>query len=95
MTVQDKKINVKFPESLLPGAYANMTAVAHTREEFILDFIMLAPPGGTVASRIICSPGHMKRIVAALQDNLAKYERQFGPVKAAEEPQGRIGFTGP
>lgn len=93
MTEQQKPINVKFPEDLKSGTYANMMAVAHTREEFILDFMLLAPPGGTVTSRIICSPGHMKRIVTALQENIKKYEEKFGTVTPADEPRGRVGFT--
>jgi hypothetical protein len=70
-----------------------MMAVSHTREEFVMDFIMLTPPQGTVISRVICSPGHMKRIVATLQDNLRKYEEIHGIVQAADEPHGQVGFT--
>ena len=93
MSKQEKKINVKFPEHLHAGAYSNMMAVSHTREEFIMDFIMITPPQGTVTSRIICSPGHMKRIIATLQDNLSKYEGIHGIVQAADELDGQIGFT--
>lgn len=93
MTKQEKKINVKFPEHLHAGTYSNMMAVSHTREEFIVDYIMLTPPQGTVVSRVVCSPGHMKRIVAALQDNLKKYESVHGVVQAAAEPSTDIGFT--
>jgi hypothetical protein len=27
------------------------------------------------------SPSHVKRILAALQDNIAKYEQQFGSIQ--------------
>jgi len=30
----------------------------------------------------------MKRIVKALQDNIAKYEQSFGPINEAEPPKG-------
>jgi len=33
---------------------------------------------------VILSPGHIKRVIAALEDNLRKYEEQFGPVRPAE-----------
>jgi hypothetical protein len=33
-----------------------------------------------LVSRIIVSPGHVKRIVSALNDNLKKYEQKFGEV---------------
>jgi hypothetical protein len=32
-------------------------------------------------SRVIVSPGHMKRVIDALADNLQKYEQKYGPVK--------------
>jgi hypothetical protein len=64
--------------------------VTHTKEEFILDFLMVVPPAGTVTARVIVSPGHMKRILAALQENISKYESAFGTIQIAEEPKGKI-----
>jgi hypothetical protein len=78
---------IDFPKELLGGVYSNNMVVAHTKEEFIMDFLMLAPPSGTVAARVIVSPGHMKRIVKALSENLGKYEEQFGRIEAFEPPQ--------
>ena len=83
-------MNVDFPKELVGGVYANNMAVTHTAEEFIMDYIMIAPPAGTVRSRIVVSPGHMKRILHALKDNLDKYEQKFGPVQTAEEPHGEV-----
>ena len=85
-----KQINVEFPKEMVGGVYANNMAVTHTAEEFIMDFIMIAPPAGVVKSRIIVSPGHMKRILHALQDNLDKYEQKFGPIQMAENSGGEI-----
>lgn len=87
------EIQVAFPEPLRGGVYSNNMIVAHTREEFFLDFLMVAPPTGTVTARVILSPGHVKRVVAALQENLAKYEASFGPIRAAEAPKGKIGIN--
>jgi len=89
--VQEIKIN--FPQNLQGGVYANNMVVSHTKEEFILDFIMVAPPTGTVTARVIVSPGHMKRVLEALRDNISKYERAFGTIQIAEPPKGTIGFS--
>jgi len=62
-----QEIKVNFPPNLQGGVYSNNMVVTHTKEEFILDFIMVAPPAGAVTARVIVSPGHMKRILAALQ----------------------------
>lgn len=71
-----------------------MMQVMHTQEEFVLDFLNIFPPTGVLNARVIISPGHMKRIVAALADNLAKYEAQFGAMKPSEAPTSNaIGFV--
>ena len=85
-----KEITIDFPKELHGGVYANNMSVAHTREEFIMDFLMAAPPAGAVTARVITSPGHMKRIIAALQDNLKKYEETFGKLEPAAEPKGHF-----
>jgi hypothetical protein len=91
-----KELKVTFPENLRGGAYANNMFITHTREEFILDFMMISPPAGTVTARVITSPGHLKRIVAALADNLKKYESKFGKITQAAEPdKPALGFHHP
>jgi len=85
-----QEIKVNFPPNLHGGVYSNNMVVTHTKEEFILDFLMVVPPAGTVTSRVIVSPGHMKRILAALQENISKYENAFGTIQIAEEPKGKI-----
>jgi hypothetical protein len=85
---QDIKVN--FPPNLHGGVYSNNMVVTHTKEEFVLDFLMVVPPAGTVTARVIVSPGHMKRILAALQENISKYENAFGTIQIAEEPKGKI-----
>ena len=89
---QQQEIKVNFPPHLQGGVYSNNMVVSHTKEEFIMDFMMVAPPVGTVMSRVIISPGHVKRMIRALQDNVQKYEARFGTIQAAEELKGNIGF---
>jgi len=88
-------MKIKATDEKLKGEYANMMQVLHTQEEFVMDFLNVFPPAGTLNSRVIVSPGHMKRIIAALTDNLAKYESQFGAIKATDAPTSTpIGFQG-
>ena len=88
--VKQQEVKVEFTPETKRGVYANNMMVTHSREEFIMDFIMITPPWGTVTSRVIVSPGHMKRILNALHTNVEKYEQKFGAVKPAEEPRGTI-----
>ena len=57
--------------------------VTHTQEEFVLDFILATPPMGVVSSRVLISPTHAKRILAALQENIGNYEKVFGTISQA------------
>ena len=82
-----KKMPVKMPESVLSGVYANQMMISHTREEFLLDFMNLFPPQGVVNARVIVSPGHLKRMIRALSENLSRYENRHGKVIEAAEPQ--------
>ena len=66
----EREIPIKIPEGVLAGVYANQMVVRHSREEFILDFITLTPPEGVVSARVIVSPGHLKRMITALAENL-------------------------
>ena len=91
-----KEMKVAFPENLRGGVYANNMVVTHTKEEFILDFMMITPPVGSVTARVVISPGHMKRMVSALKLNLDKYESKFGKLtEAAEPPKPTLGFHPP
>jgi hypothetical protein len=79
-------IEIKIDDEELKGRYSNLLRITHTREEFILDFIQVVPPQGVVTSRVVTSPGHLKRIVRALTANLSRYEESFGTVVEADEP---------
>ena len=87
---QQKQIQIqdKFPG----GEYANAMQIGHNKEEFLLTFLNIVPPSGRVVGKIITSPGHLKRIVKALEENLKKYEATFGKVEEAESPKDEIGF---
>ena len=87
MAEEKRDIKVRLPNEIKGGVYANNMNILHTPEEFILDFLMVSPPEGVVTARVIVSPGHVKRICSALQDNIAKYEKNYGMIKQAEAPK--------
>ena len=68
------------------GTYSNLAIISHSPSEIILDFAQMLPgtPNANVRSRIIMNPIHAKRLLAALNDNIQKYEQNFGPIV---EPQ--------
>ncbi len=91
-----REVKVNFPEGLRGGVYSNVMMVTHTKEEFVLDFMMVTPMVSSVTARVITSPGHLKRMISALVQNVNKYEEKFGRLTAAEEPpKPTMGFHPP
>ncbi|WP_124640738.1 MULTISPECIES: DUF3467 domain-containing protein [Amniculibacterium] len=83
---QDGNINIQLNEMVAAGVYCNLALVNHSPSEFILDFIQMMPgvQQATVRSRVILAPLHAKRVLNALQQNIANYEQQFGEIKEVE-----------
>ena len=81
---QNLKLNIN--PDVAKGTYSNLVVVSHNPTEIILDFAQMLPgiDGATVRQRIIMNPVHAKRTLAALTDNIKKYEQQFGTI---EEPR--------
>src|SRR5437868_9714376 len=80
------QLQIQLDEDVALGHYCNMALVNHTETEFTLDFIYVQPqqPKAKVRSRIITNPKHMKRLMLAMQDNLAKFESKFGSIELLE-----------
>lgn len=72
------EIQIELSEEMAQGTYANLAIIAHSSSEFIIDFVRLVPgvPKAKVKSRVILSPDNAKRLLHALEDNIAKYEEQ-------------------
>ncbi len=81
------QLQIELREEIAQGTYANLAIITHSSSEFILDFVRVMPgvPKAGVQSRIIVAPEHAKRLLRALEDNIAKYERAFGPIRISEE----------
>ena len=90
------QINIELSEEIAEGIYSNLAIITHSNAEFVLDFIRMMPgvPKAKVKARIILTPQHAKRLLAALTDNLRKYEEVHGKVKL-EEQEFPLSFGGP
>ena len=79
----------------IPGAeYANAMQANHNKDEFQIMFLNIMGASGKVTGKIITNPGHFKRMIAAMADNLKKYEEKFGEVKESASLDKEIGFKG-
>jgi hypothetical protein len=83
---QPPQIQINTIDEMSRGRYSNAMLVGHGPEEFIMDWLLHSPNGPHLVSRLIVTPGHMKRILNALQENVDKYEQTYGEIKVAESP---------
>lgn len=94
MSVERKEIQlqVQMDDDVAQGIYVNMAMVNHSETEFTIDMIYIQPqqPKAKVRTRVITSPKHCKRLLLALQDNLAKYEAKFGNIDVSGPGPGDV-----
>lgn len=85
---KDNQLQIELKEDVAEGTYANLAIIAHSTSEFVLDFVRMMPgvAKAKVKSRIVMTPEHAKRLAMALQDNLMRYEAQFGEIRMPERP---------
>ena len=95
---QQARINLEIDDKEAEGIYSNLALIAHSPNEFIFDFARIMPGAKKtrVQARIIMTPAHAKMLRKTLEDNLKKYEDQFGEIKVHGGPEGlqkgNIGF---
>jgi hypothetical protein len=94
---QQVQVQIKADEKELTGLYSNLAMIHHNADEFTLNFIYIFPntPQGKLVSSIILSPSHAKRFLRALDENISRYEAQFGEIREQQPsgPEPTIGFV--
>jgi len=86
----EHQISIQIDSQTAPGVYSNFMMISHRKDEFVLDFLFVQPQGpakgqsiANLRARIISAPGHAKRILRALDENIRRYEQHFGPIEEA------------
>ena len=70
-------------DAVASGVYANLLNIMHNPAEFVFDFGRAVPGRGDVRvlTRVLTTPVHAKQFLNALAQNLAVYEKNFGPIR--------------
>jgi hypothetical protein len=94
---QQNQLNIELSEEIAEGIYSNLAIITHSNSEFVLDFIKVMPgvPKAKVKSRIVLTPQHAKRLLAALKDNIQKFEATHGTIKVDSSTPLPMTFGGP
>ena len=92
---QQQQINIELGEKEAEGIYSNLALITHSPAEFVIDFTRVLPgvPKSKVYARIVMTPQHAKSLLRALQENISKYEANFGEIKILGDSKSRtFGF---
>lgn len=89
---QHPQFQIELPAEVAQGEYANFAIITHSSSDFVLDFARMLPnvPKSQIKSRVILAPEHAKRLLLALQDNIMRYEKEFGTIKLPSKQPSTI-----
>ena len=76
------QLDIELTPDVAQGVYSNLQLIQHSPTEFVMDFIQIMPgvPKAQIKSRVIMSPVHAKKLLAALQENINRYEMSNGKI---------------
>ncbi len=94
---QAPQMQIDIQPEVARGIYSNFAIISHSHAEFVVDLASALPgtPKAQVVSRAILAPEHAKRLLFALQENIVRYEKEFGTIdlgqpQQPQQPQGPL-----
>lgn len=84
------QFQLELTQDVAQGEYANFAIITHSSSDFVLDFARMLPglPKAMVKSRVVLAPEHAKRLLMALQENIMRYENEYGKIQIPnQEPR--------
>jgi hypothetical protein len=79
-------VSARVPERLTRGILSTGVLVLDGPNEFVLDFMQALTRPFAVAARVVVTPAVMEQFVAAVRDNIARYEQRFGVIPPLPKP---------
>lgn len=82
MEQKKQEMQLELTPEVAEGVYSNMAVIAHSPSEFVLDFVRVMPgmPKAKIMTRVMMTPENAKRLLGALNENIRRYEMQFGEI---------------
>lgn len=88
-------VNIEIGDQQWEGIYSNFVIITHSGAEFIIDFARMLPGAkkAKVFSRILMTPQSAKALLATLENNIGKFEKEHGKIPVANDVnRPSIGF---
>ena len=92
---ENKQLQLELKPEVAKGNYSNLAIISHSHSEFVIDFATMLPglQKPEISNRILMTPEHAKRLLNALNDNIAKYENQFGRIELPGSPKATFNLA--
>jgi len=84
--VQHQAVSARVPEKVARGVFSTGALVLQGPHEFVIDFLLRMAPPQQVAARVVLPISIMPSVIAAVKENLAKYQSKFGAPPALPAP---------
>jgi hypothetical protein len=84
--IQHSPVTARVPEKVARGVFSTGVIVIDGPFEFILDFVMGLVQPRQVVARVILSPVVVEQFIAAIRDNIGKFEARFGKIPDLPRP---------
>lgn len=84
--VQHSPATARIPDSVGRGVFSTGAIVMHGAHDFVIDFVQSLAPPRRVVARVALPPSVMPLFVAAMQENLRKYNQSFGAIPRMPTP---------
>lgn len=75
-TPQEIYDDLKIPDAVLSGAYANGVMIGHGASEFVLDFLTSFYPQSAVSARVFMGSGQIPRLLESLHHAVRQLQQQ-------------------
>jgi hypothetical protein len=85
--IQEIYDEMKLPDEILCGAYANGVMVGHSASEFSFDFITSFFPRSSVSCRVFLSAPQVPRLLESLEKTFANFQQRVEKLKGQRQSQ--------
>ena len=86
-TAQEIYDDLKLPDEILSGAYANGVMIGHTPSEFKFDFLTNLFPSSAVSARVFLSAPQVPRLLNSLQSTYKQFQQRVQKQRGAPGQQ--------
>lgn len=84
--VQHSPATARVPDSVGSGVFSTGSIVMHGAHDFVIDFVQSLAPPRRIVLRVVLPPTVVPLFIAALQENLRKYNQNFGAIPRMPAP---------